>query len=96
LVSQRAGLESPAGEAIFPSEAFHEHHARIVSSVASSIAVALKDAGVFQALEDPDLQVLAVVGAAAEIKDRYIRGHPERTSERAAALAEEMGFLPNE
>jgi putative nucleotidyltransferase with HDIG domain len=63
-----------------------------VSSVASSIAVALKDAGVSQALEDPDLQVLATVGAAAEIKDRYIRGHPERTSGVAAALAEEMGL----
>jgi putative nucleotidyltransferase with HDIG domain len=70
----------------------HEQQARIVSSVASSIAVALKDAGVSQALEDPDMQVLATVGAAAEIKDRYIRGHPERTSEVAAALAEEMGL----
>jgi putative nucleotidyltransferase with HDIG domain len=72
----------------------HEQQARIVSSVASSIAVALKDAGVSQALEDPDLQVLATVGAAAEIKDRYIRGHQERTSEVAAALAGEMGLSP--
>ena len=65
-----------------------------MSSVASSIAVALKDAGVAQALEDPDLQVLATVGAAAEIKDRFIRGHPERMSEWGVALAEEMGLSP--
>jgi len=94
LVSRQAGVEGPAGGAIFRPEALHEQQARIVSSVASSIAVALKDAGVAQALEDPDLQVLATVGAAAEIKDRYIRGHPERTSAQAAALAEEMGLSP--
>jgi diguanylate cyclase (GGDEF)-like protein/PAS domain S-box-containing protein/putative nucleotidyltransferase with HDIG domain len=92
LVSRRGEVESPADGTIFRPEALHEQQARIVSSVASSIAVALKDAGVSQALEDPDLQVLATVGAAAEIKDRYIRGHPERTSEVAAALAEEMGL----
>jgi diguanylate cyclase (GGDEF)-like protein/putative nucleotidyltransferase with HDIG domain len=92
LVSRRSGVEGPTDGAIFRPEALHEQQARIVSSVASSIAVALKDAGVSQALEDPDLQVLATVGAAAEIKDRYIRGHPERTSEGAAALAEEMGL----
>jgi diguanylate cyclase (GGDEF)-like protein/PAS domain S-box-containing protein len=95
LVSRRSGVEAPAGGAIvLRPEALHEQQARIVSSVASSIAVALKDAGVSQALEDPDLQVLATVGAAAEIKDRYIRGHQERTSEVAAALAGEMGLSP--
>jgi diguanylate cyclase (GGDEF)-like protein/PAS domain S-box-containing protein/putative nucleotidyltransferase with HDIG domain len=94
LVSRQGGVEDPADGAVFRPEALHEQQARIVSSVASSIAVALKDAGVAQALEDPDLQVLATVGAAAEIKDRYIRGHPERMSEWAVALAEEMGLSP--
>jgi diguanylate cyclase (GGDEF)-like protein/PAS domain S-box-containing protein/putative nucleotidyltransferase with HDIG domain len=94
LVSRRAGAEVPTGQAPLRPEALHEQHARIVSSVASSIAVALKDAGVAQALEDPDMQILATVGAAAEIKDRYIRGHPERTSEGAMALAAEIGLPP--
>ena len=94
LVSRRAGAEVPTGQAPLRPEALHEQHARIVSSVASSIAVALKDAGVAQALEDPDMQILATVGAAAEIKDRYIRGHPERVSEGAMALAEEIGLPP--
>jgi putative nucleotidyltransferase with HDIG domain len=94
LVSRQGEAEGLAGGTILRPEALHEQQARIVSSVASSIAVALKDAGVAQALEDPDLQVVATVGAAAEIKDRYMRGHPERTSERAAALAEEMGLSP--
>jgi diguanylate cyclase (GGDEF)-like protein/PAS domain S-box-containing protein/putative nucleotidyltransferase with HDIG domain len=94
LVSRQGGAEDSANGAVFRPEALHEQQARIVSSVASSIAVALKDAGVAQALEDPDLQVLATVGAAAEIKDRYIRGHPERMSEQATALAEEMGLSP--
>jgi diguanylate cyclase (GGDEF)-like protein/PAS domain S-box-containing protein/putative nucleotidyltransferase with HDIG domain len=92
LVGRRAGAEGAASGAIFRPEALHEQQARIVASVASSIAVALRDAGVAKALEDPDLQVLATVGAAAEIKDRYIRGHPERTSEQATALAKELGL----
>jgi len=94
LVSRQGGAAGSARGAAFRPEALHEQQARIVSSVASSIAVALKDAGVAQALEDPDLQVLATVGAAAEIKDRYIRGHPERMSEQGVALAEEMGLSP--
>jgi diguanylate cyclase (GGDEF)-like protein/PAS domain S-box-containing protein/putative nucleotidyltransferase with HDIG domain len=94
LVGRRAGTEDAASGAIFRPEALHEQQARIVASVASSIAVALRDAGVAEALEDPDLQVLATVGAAAEIKDRYVRGHPERTSEQATALAKELGLSP--
>jgi diguanylate cyclase (GGDEF)-like protein/PAS domain S-box-containing protein/putative nucleotidyltransferase with HDIG domain len=94
LVGRRAGAEDVTSGAIFRPEALHEQQARIVASVASSIAVALRDAGVAKALEDPDLQVLATVGAAAEIKDRYVRGHPERTSEQAMALAKELGLSP--
>ncbi|MGQ9572334.1 MAG: PAS domain S-box protein [Dehalococcoidia bacterium] len=94
LVGRRMGAEvRPDGTELRP-EALHERQARLISSVASSIAVGLMNAGVPQALEDPDLQVLAVVGAAAEIKDRHIRGHPERVSERTAALAEKMGLPP--
>jgi diguanylate cyclase (GGDEF)-like protein/PAS domain S-box-containing protein/putative nucleotidyltransferase with HDIG domain len=94
LVGRRAGAEDTASGVVFRPEALHEQQARIVASVASSIAVALRDAGVAEALEDPDLQVLATVGAAAEIKDRYVRGHPERTSEQATALAKELGLSP--
>ncbi len=94
LVGRRAGVEGATSGANFRPEALHEQQARIVSSVASSITVALRDAGVAEALEDPDLQVLATVGAAAEIKDRYVRGHPERASEHAVALAGEMGLSP--
>ena len=94
LVSRRSGDEDTGGQAAYRPEALHEQQARIMSSVASSIAVALIDAGVSQALEDPDLQIVALVGAAAALKDRYIRGHPERTSAGAVALAEEMGLSP--
>jgi putative nucleotidyltransferase with HDIG domain len=41
-----------------------------------------------------DLSAIAAVGAASEIKDRYVRGHQERTSLWAAAVAEEMGLPP--
>jgi putative nucleotidyltransferase with HDIG domain len=85
LDRHEAGLSSPASCSLWfwrPSPQW------------PSSAVDLKEAGVAQALEDPDLQVLATVGAAAEIKDRYIRGHPERMSERAVALAKEMRLSP--
>jgi putative nucleotidyltransferase with HDIG domain len=43
-----------------------------------------------------NLRTVAAIGAAAEIKDPYIRGHQQRASRWAAALAERMGVSPDE
>ena len=78
-------IESPA-----PSPATLE--TGTLSSAASSLATALRELGVPDALAELNLRIIAALGTLAEIKDPYIRGHQERTSDEAATLAEEMGL----
>ena len=90
VMRQGQAIESPA-----PSpEALHETQLGMLSSAASSLAAALQDLTAREVIADLDLRTIAAVGAAAEIKDPYIRGHQERVSRWAAALAEEMELSP--
>jgi diguanylate cyclase (GGDEF)-like protein/PAS domain S-box-containing protein len=66
-----------------------------LSSAASSLAEALRELGVPDALAELNLRTVTALGTLAEIKDPYIRGHQERTSDQAATLAEEMGLSPD-
>jgi len=76
-----------------PSPGFvHETQTRVLSTAASSLATVLQDLGACELAPGLDLRAIAAVGAASEIRDRYIRGHQERTALWAAALAEEMGL----
>jgi diguanylate cyclase (GGDEF)-like protein/PAS domain S-box-containing protein len=72
----------------------HETQSGMLSTAASSLAAILQDLGASEIVAELDLRAIAAVGAAAEIKDRYIRGHQERASLWAATLAEEMGLSP--
>jgi diguanylate cyclase (GGDEF)-like protein/PAS domain S-box-containing protein len=91
LTAQGQPIESPTS----PSRLVHETQSRMLSTAASSLAATLEELGASQAVSELDLRALAAVGAAAEIKDKFIRGHQERASVWAAAIAEEMG-LPAE
>ena len=64
----------------------------MLSTQASSLAAALRELGVPDVLADLNLRTVTALGTLAEIKDPYIRGHQERTSEVAASVAEEMGL----
>jgi HD-GYP domain-containing protein (c-di-GMP phosphodiesterase class II) len=66
----------------------------MLSTAASSLAMVLQDLGAPEVVAGVDLRAIAAVGAASEIKDHFIRGHQERTSLWAAALAEEMCLPP--
>jgi diguanylate cyclase (GGDEF)-like protein/PAS domain S-box-containing protein len=79
----------------YPQKLVHETQAGMLTTAAGSLATVLRDLGVSQLAAALDLRAIAAVGAASEIKDRYMRGHQERASLWAAALAEEMG-LPSE
>jgi diguanylate cyclase (GGDEF)-like protein/PAS domain S-box-containing protein/putative nucleotidyltransferase with HDIG domain len=79
-----------------PSETPEEQQLRVLCPAASSLAAALQDLSAPDALAELDLRTIAAVGAAAEIKDPYIRDHQERVSRWAAALAEEMGLSPEQ
>jgi diguanylate cyclase (GGDEF)-like protein/PAS domain S-box-containing protein/putative nucleotidyltransferase with HDIG domain len=87
------------GQAIEPSfsppELVHETQSVMLSTAATSLATVLQHLGASELVAEPNLRSIATLGAASEIKDHHIRGHQERTSLWAAALAEEMG-LPAE
>jgi diguanylate cyclase (GGDEF)-like protein/putative nucleotidyltransferase with HDIG domain len=79
----------------YPHKLVHETQAGMLTTAAGSLAAVLQDLGVSEVAAALDLRAIATVGAASEIKDRYMRGHQERASLWAAALAEDMG-LPSE
>jgi diguanylate cyclase (GGDEF)-like protein/PAS domain S-box-containing protein len=76
----------------YPHKLMHETQAGMLTTAAGSLATVLQDLGVSEVAAALDLRSIAAVGAAAEIKDRYMRGHQERASLWAAALAEDMGL----
>jgi diguanylate cyclase (GGDEF)-like protein/PAS domain S-box-containing protein len=76
----------------YPHKLLHETQAGMLTTAAGSLATVLQDLGVSDVAAALDLRSIAAVGAASEIKDRYIRGHQERASLWAAALAEDMGL----
>ena len=91
LMREEQPIESPP----YPPNFVPEMQSGMLSTAASSLAAVLRDLGVSEIVGDLDLSTIAAVGAASEIKDRYVRGHQERASLWAAAVAEEMG-LPSE
>jgi HD-GYP domain-containing protein (c-di-GMP phosphodiesterase class II) len=62
------------------------------SNTVGSLAAALRELGVPDGMAELNLRTIAALGTLAEVKDPYIRGHQERTSEVAASVAEEMGL----
>ena len=93
VVEQGQTVESGAYP---PVAALHETQTRVLSTAARELAAALQDVGASDVFADLNVRTAAAVGAAAEIKDRYIRGHQQRASRWAAALAEEMGLPPEQ
>ena len=90
MMGRRQAVESAAA----PFEAPHETQTGALSAAASSLVTALRDVGASEVVAEQDLRTIAAIGAAAEIKDPYIRGHQERTSDWAATVAQEMGLSP--
>ena len=78
-----------------PAEMLRETQRGTVSSAAGSLAAALHELGVPGVLAELNRRTIIALGVMAEAKDPYVRGHQERTSDRAATLAEEMGLPPD-
>jgi diguanylate cyclase (GGDEF)-like protein/PAS domain S-box-containing protein len=84
----------PIEPSFSPSALVHETQSVMLSTAASSLAAVLQHLGASELVAEPNLRTIATLGAASEIKDHHIRGHQERTSLWAAALAEEIGLPP--
>jgi diguanylate cyclase (GGDEF)-like protein/PAS domain S-box-containing protein len=77
-------IETPDAESARP--------VKMPPAVAGSLIATLRRLGVPDGLADLNLRTMTALGTLAEIRDSYVRGHQERTSRWAAALAEEMGL----
>jgi len=96
VASARAVLgQGQSSESVaYPPGALQETQTRVLSTAARELAAALQDVAVPDASADLNVHAVAAIAAAAEIKDPYIRGHQQRASRWAAALAEQMGLSP--
>jgi diguanylate cyclase (GGDEF)-like protein/PAS domain S-box-containing protein len=86
------GRGQPIESRASPPGVLQETQTRVLSTAARELAAALQDVGAPDVFADLNVHTVAAIGAAAEIKDRYIRGHQQRASRWAAALAEGMGL----
>jgi len=82
--------ESYAVQSLMPPPAMAA--SGMLSTTAGSLAAALRELGVPDVMAELNLRTVAALGTLAEIKDPYVRGHQERTSDWAATLAQEMGL----
>jgi putative nucleotidyltransferase with HDIG domain len=73
-------------------EAFTEGHQRVLSTLASSVAVALSNAQTYRELRELNIQTIAALVNTVEARDPYTRGHSERVARYAAAIAQRMGL----
>ncbi|MCJ7509420.1 MAG: PAS domain S-box protein [Dehalococcoidia bacterium] len=98
IAQARTAIEQAqaAGPLTYPSEVLDQEPPGVLSVAAEELAATLQELRVPDALSDLDMRTVAAVATAAEIKDRYIRGHQQRASRWAVALAEEMGLSPEQ
>lgn len=71
---------------------FTEGHRRLLSTLASSVAVALSNAETYRELRELNIQTIAALVNTVEARDPYTRGHSERVARYAAAIAQKMGL----
>lgn len=74
------------------AEAFTEEHRRVLSTLASSVSVALSNAEAYRELRELNIQTIAALINAVEARDPHTRGHSERVGRYAAAIARKMGL----
>ncbi len=79
-----------------PADLLREIEAGGLSTAVGAVATTLRELGVPDILAELNLHIIADLGALAEIRDPSARGHQERTSDRAAALAAQMGLPPEQ
>ncbi|MGC8837886.1 MAG: HD domain-containing phosphohydrolase [Anaerolineae bacterium] len=73
-------------------EVFTESHRRVLSTLTSSVAVALSNAETYHELRELNIQTIAALVNTVEARDPYTRGHSERVGWYAAAIARKLGL----
>ncbi|HUU00879.1 MAG TPA: HD domain-containing phosphohydrolase [Myxococcota bacterium] len=76
------------------AEAFCENDRRILGVLASQAAIAIENARLFEKTQQTYYETIRSLAQALEARDAYTRGHSERVTRYAVAVAEQMGMTP--
>ncbi len=86
------GVISLGEERSWERSPFTPEKVQLCQSIAAQAAVAIENARLYEELRQSFLQTIAALAAAVDAKDTYTGGHSQRTTELAAAIAQELGL----
>ncbi len=86
------GVISLAEERDWERSPFTPEKVALCQSIAAQAAVAIENAHLYEELQQSFIQTIAALAAAVDAKDPYTGGHSQRTTELAAAIAQELGL----
>jgi len=86
------GVISLGEERSWERSPFTPDKVELCQSIAAQAAVAIENARLYEELQQSFLQTIAALAAAVDAKDPYTGGHSQRTTELAAAIAQELGL----
>lgn len=75
-----------------PGHKFTRDDEKLLAALSNHVAVALKNAQLYQRLRDLFLSTVMALVRAMEAKDRYTGGHSERVMKYSVAIGKEMGL----
>lgn len=79
-----------------PGRAFTPEDLDLLSVVTDQAGVALENARLYGEMQDLYVATIRSLAYTIEAKDRYTRGHSDRVTDYAVAIAERMGFTAEE
>jgi len=77
-------------------EIFSKDDLRFVEGVANQASIAIENARLYSNLEGIYLQIVSALTSVIELKDHYTKGHSDRVTKYAMAIAEAMGLSPSQ
>ena len=90
------GVISLGEERSWERSPFTPEKVALCQSIAAQAAVAIENARLYEELQQSFVQTIAALAAAVDAKDPYTGGHSQRTTELAAAIAQELGLSDEE
>ena len=73
-------------------EVFNKDDLRLVEGIANQASIAIENARLYSNLEGIYLQIVSTLTSVIEFKDHYTKGHSDRVTKYAVAIAEAMGL----
>jgi len=77
-------------------DCFDENDVTLLSALANQSAIAIENSRLYEKIQKAYHQAMLALMNTVEAKDRYTRGHTQRTSHYALGIAQEMGLSEEE